>query len=171
MTPVSLNSSPVTFRPIRPEDEAFLYQVYASTRADELALVNWGDAQKDAFLRMQFNAQHQDYQANYGDADFLIMLLDDRPIGRLYIVRWENEIHIIDIALLPEYRNAGIGSAVLKDIQAEAATVGKPVRIHVERFNPALRLYRRLGFSIVKDQGVYYLMEWSPCAPSTKSSK
>jgi ribosomal protein S18 acetylase RimI-like enzyme len=152
----------LTFRPIGPEDAAFLYKVYASTRADELALTDWDEAQKEAFLTMQFNAQHQDYQANYTDADFLIILLGDRSIGRLYLDRLETEIRIIDIALLPEYRNSGIGTALLKDILAEAARVGKPVRIHVEMFNPAFRLYQRLGFRKLEDRGVYYFMEWSP---------
>jgi ribosomal protein S18 acetylase RimI-like enzyme len=156
----------IAFRPIRPEDEAFLYQVYASTRADELALVDWDEAQKEAFLKMQFNAQHQEYQRNYPDADFLIILLNDQPIGRLYIDRGEDEVRLIDIALLPEYRNGGIGTAILKDIQAEAANVGKSVTIHVEMFNPALRLYERLGFRKLEDRGVYYFMEWSPTRAS-----
>jgi ribosomal protein S18 acetylase RimI-like enzyme len=157
-----MNAADIAFRPITPEDTEFLYTVYARTRTEELAAVPWTEAQKEAFLRSQFDAQHRDYQANYRDADFLVILLKGVPIGRLYIGRGEREIRIIDIALLPEHRNAGIGGAILKDILAEAERGGKKVGIHVEMFNPALALYERLGFRKLRDLGVYHYMEWSP---------
>ena len=152
----------VHFRPIRPDDEAFLYEVYASTRTEELAVVDWDEAQKAAFLHMQFEAQHQFYQERYTQTDILIILRDAVPVGRLYVARWQDEIRIVDIALLPPYRNAGIGTAILRDLLAEAAAAHKPVRIHVEKFNPALRLYERLGFAPIEDKGVYLFMEWAP---------
>jgi ribosomal protein S18 acetylase RimI-like enzyme len=149
----------ITLRNIRAGDEPFLYEVYAGTRRDELAPLGWSAEQQTAFLKQQFGAQQRYYQANYASADFHVILLDGRPIGRLYVARWEDEIRVIDIALLPEYRNAGIGARLLGDLIDEAAQAGKPVRIHVEKFNPALRLYRRLGFVIVDDRGVYWFME------------
>lgn len=150
----------VSFRSIDDADREFLGAVYASTRAGEMARVDcWDDRQKTAFLEMQFNAQHRYYQENYTDTDFLIILLDNRPIGRLYIARWPEEIRIVDLALLPEYRNRGIGTRLLTDVLEEAAAAGKPVRIHVEGFNPALSLYRRLGFEQIGEHGVYLLME------------
>ena len=152
----------VSVRPIRPDDAAFLYEVYASTRTEELAVVDWDEAQKAAFLHMQFTAQHQFYQERYTRTDFLIILRDAVPVGRLYVARWQDEIRIVDIALLPPYRNTGIGTAILRDLLAEAAAAQKPVRIHVEKFNPALRLYERLGFAPIEDKGVYLFMEWSP---------
>src|SRR5215470_16269967 len=94
----------VSFRPIRSDDAAFLYEVYASTRTEELAVVDWDEAQKAAFLHMQFAAQHQFYQERYTKTDFLIILRDAAPVGRLYIARWQDEIRIVDIALLPPYR-------------------------------------------------------------------
>ncbi len=154
----------ITLRPIEPGDEAFLYRVYASTREAELALVNWDDTQKETFLRMQFNAQHSHYQSYYPDASFLIILSDGQPVGRLYVDRWPDQIRVVDIAVLPEYRNAGIGTALLKDLIAEGAMSGKPVTIHVEQYNPALRLYERLGFTRIGERGVYYLMECRPVA-------
>ena len=154
----------ITFRPVGPADQGLLYEIYASTRADELAIVPWSDEQKAAFLRMQFEAQRRDYEANYPDASFQVILRDGVPAGRLYVDHRDDSIHIIDIALLPAHRNAGIGSRLLTELQAEAARAGKPVCIHVERFNPAQRLYRRLGFREIADQGVYWLMEWSPPA-------
>ena len=152
----------ITLRPIRPEDEGFLFDVYASTRLDELAALGWSEAQREAFLRMQFRAQHQSYLAQFPMADFTIILHDERPIGRLYIERRADEIRGIDIALLPEYRQAGIGTAILQDLLAEAARDGKPFRIHVEKLNRAQRLYERLGFTTLDDDGAYRFMEWRP---------
>jgi ribosomal protein S18 acetylase RimI-like enzyme len=155
----------ITLRPIRPGDEGFLYDVYASTRLDELAALGWSDAQREAFLRMQFRAQHQSYLAQFPMADFAIILRHERPIGRLYIERKTDEMRGIDIALLPEYRQAGIGTAILRDFLSEAARDGKPFRIHVEKFNRAQRLYERLGFTTLDDDGVYLFMVWRPVAP------
>jgi GNAT superfamily N-acetyltransferase len=157
-----MSAPSITLRPACADDEPFLFDVYASTRLEELAPLGWSAEQQAAFLTQQFNAQHQYYQANYTDADFQVILLDDQPVGRLYIARWPEEIRLIDIALLPEYRNAGVGSRLLADLLAEATAEGKPVRIHVEKFNPALRFYERLGFSRIDDRGVYWFMEWSP---------
>lgn len=156
----------ITLRPITSEDMDFLYQVYASTRADELAIVDWSQEQKDAFLQMQFDAQHRYYQEYYANASFDVILRDSQPIGRLYLDRREDEVRIVDIAILPEYRNAGVGTALLRDIMSEAASMDKVVTIHVEKFNPALRLYRRLGFRQKGDSGVYFLLEWSPASHS-----
>ena len=152
----------ITLRPVRPEDEAFLYEVYASTRLDELAPFGWTAARRKAFLKMQFAAQHRSYLAQFPAADFLLILWHDRPVGRLYIERRTDEIRGIDIALLAEYRQAGIGTAILQNLLAEAARAGKPFRIRVTKFNRARRLYERLGFTTLEDDGVYLSMEWSP---------
>jgi ribosomal protein S18 acetylase RimI-like enzyme len=153
---------PITFRPITNADQPFLYQVYAGTREDEMALLNWSETEKEAFLAMQFSAQHRHYMEHFSRASFDLILLDDQPIGRLYLDRRPDEFRIIDIALLPDFRRQGIGSGILEDILAEAGEARLPVRIHVERNNPALGLYFRLGFQQIEDQGVYYLMEWTP---------
>lgn len=145
---------------MRPEDEDFLCQVYASTREEELRLTNWTDAQKAAFCRMQFRAQSTDYRANYPDAQNSIIERDGVPVGRLIVDRRAEQIRITDIAILPEARGQGIGTKFLRELMAEAAGAGKPLSIHVEKFNPALRLYERLGFRPCEDKGVYLLMEW-----------
>lgn len=155
-----------TFRPISPEDQPFLLRLYASTREDELAQVEWKEGELEAFIEQQFEAQHQYYQQTFLGAAFDLILLDGKPAGRLYIHRRADEIRLIDIALLPEHRGAGLGGQLMKTILDEGQKVGKPVRIHVERFNPALHLYQRLGFENVEDQGVYYLMEWRPRMPA-----
>ncbi len=152
----------VTLRAMRARDKPFLYRVYASTRTEELAVVDWSEAEKAAFLAQQFEAQHRYYQEQFPDAAFQVIERDGEPIGRLYLDRRAEEIRIIDIALLPAHRRAGIGGALLREILAEAAAAGKAVRIHVEHNNPALGLYHRLGFKEIEDQEVYLLMQWSP---------
>ena len=153
-------SAAISLRSVRPDDQAFLLSVYASTREPELATVEWDAAQKAAFVRMQFDAQHAYYQEHYEGAAFDVILAGGQPAGRLYIHRRDDEIRIMDIALLPEFCNRGIGTTLLHGLQSEAAAAGKPLRIHVERFNPALRLYERLGFRQIDDRGVYLFMEW-----------
>ena len=152
----------ITLRPALSGDDEFLFSVYASTRANEMELVDWSPTQKEAFLRMQFRAQDQFYRANYLGVEYSIILKDDQPIGRLYVHRQSEEIRIMDIALLPEFRNQGIGSSLLNEILEEAFKNHLPVTIHVERFNPAIHLYERLGFRLVEDRGVYYFMRWLP---------
>jgi ribosomal protein S18 acetylase RimI-like enzyme len=157
---VATTSVKVTLRAATPDDEPFLCRLYATTRESELALVAWPDDQKTAFVEMQFAAQAQYYREHYHDTTFDVILLDAAAIGRLYVARWTDEIRIVDIALLPECCNRGIGTQLLRELQEEARAAGKPLRIHVERFNPALRLYARLGFREIEDKGVYVFMEW-----------
>ena len=154
----------ITLRPVQPGDEGFLYLVYASTRADELAPLNWSEQQRHAFLTMQFDAQSRFYREQFPGAAFQVILRGGVAIGRLYVDRRADEISIIDIALVPEQRGHGIGAALLTDLIEEADRADKPVRIHVERFNPALRLYQRLGFVPIGDTGVYLLLEKLPAA-------
>jgi len=158
-----MTASPeVTLRPIREEDMEFLCRVYTSTRWEELAPVPWSEEEKLAFCRSQFMAQHAYYQANYPGAAWLVIERDGVPAGRLYVHRREKEIRLVDIALLPEHRGFGIGSRLLGELIAESTAAGKPLRIHVEKNNPALRLYERLGFVPIADKGVYHLMERPP---------
>jgi len=150
----------ISLRPITPEDEPFLARLYASTREQELAQTNWSEEQKALFCRLQFNAQTVDYQRNYPDASFDVIQRDGVAAGRLLVLRADEKVHIIDIALLPEHRGAGIGTKFLRELQDEAKAAGKKLSIHVEQFNPARRLYERLGFKQVEDKGVYLLMQW-----------
>lgn len=158
------SSSPLSFRPISEADTDFLARLYASTRADEMAAVPWSEEEKARFLRFQFEAQHRYYHETFRGATFDLVLQAGEPIGRLYLDRREDEHRLIDIALLPEHRGRGLGTALLRQVLDGAAAAGKKVRIHVEYNNPAMRLYRRLGFERVDDQGVYHLMEWCPAS-------
>ena len=141
-----------------------LFDIYSSTREKELQVVtHWPAELKKEFLTQQFNAQHTYYQNNYLGADFWLLIKDEQPIGRLY-VDWNNAectIRIIDIAILPNWQNEGIGSGIFKDLMVKATELDRPLSIHVESFNPAKRLYERLGFKMVSEtNGVYHLMEW-----------
>lgn len=156
----------VALRPVAPEDEQFLLRVYASTRAEELALFPWGDEQKDEFVRSQHRAQRAHYDANHPHASFQVVLVDGLPAGRLYVQRADDGIHLLDIALLPEHRGAGVGTALLESLLAEADECAVRVTAHVERHNRALALYSRLGFREIADREVYLLVE-RPCAAST----
>jgi ribosomal protein S18 acetylase RimI-like enzyme len=156
---------PPSLRPVQPEDREFLFQVYAGTRQEELSLVDWDEAQKASFLRQQFDAQDRYYRENYPGAEFWVITWQGEPVGRLYLHRQPGELRIMDIALLPAFRARGLGTSLLGDIIAQGERAGVPVTIHVERFNPALRLYQRLGFVLVEDRGVYWFLERRPSKP------
>lgn len=157
-----ISTDNLRFRPIQAADEALLYSIYASTRAEEMALVPfWSEDQKTAFLTQQFQAQHHAYQAGYRNREYSVILVDDQPAGRLYLDHRDLEIRIVDITLLPAFQRKGLGEYILRGILDNAANAGKKVTIHVERMNPALHLYERLGFRMVDDSNqVYLLMEW-----------
>ena len=152
----------ISFRAIEDADLEFLYEVYADSRAEELAVVPWSDEEKEEFLRMQFRAQHEFYQQNYSQAVFQIILVDGQPAGRLYVERRTDEHRIMDIALLTSQRGRAIGGQIMRDLLEEAAAAGKPVTIHVAKENRALHLYDRLGFREIGSTEVYLLMEWKP---------
>jgi ribosomal protein S18 acetylase RimI-like enzyme len=151
-----------TLRPVTTADLPFLRRLYASMREVELAVVPWSAEEKAAFLDSQFEAQHRFYRQQFSAASFDVVEEAGEPIGRLYVDRRRDELRLVDIALLPEWRRRGVGGALLQTVLAEAEAAGKAVRIHVERNNPALGLYERLGFRSIEDQGVYHLLEWHP---------
>jgi ribosomal protein S18 acetylase RimI-like enzyme len=140
--------------------------VYASTRADEIASVPWTPEQKAAFIDMQFGAQRVSYLNDYPQAEYYVIERSGRPAGRMIVDRSARAILLMDIALLPEFRNAGIGTTLLHDLLSEADRTGRPVRLHVEGFNPALRLYLRLGFVQTGQAGIYFEMVRKPQAAS-----
>jgi ribosomal protein S18 acetylase RimI-like enzyme len=151
----------IRFRAETEDDVEFMLRLYASTREEELRQVDWTDEQKAEFVRQQFDAQRTHYRGNYDDAEYLVIVENDVPIGRLYLHRRPEDLRIMDIALMPEHRRRGIGALLLQEVLDEAGASGKTASIHVEVFNPALRLYERLGFRRIDTFGPYYLLEWS----------
>jgi ribosomal protein S18 acetylase RimI-like enzyme len=150
----------VTLRPVVASDEDFLFEVYAGTRRDEVAAWGWDAAQQNMFLKMQFNVQRRVYEAQYPQDGHHLILLDDEPVGRLWVVRSDEEIHLVDIALLPAHRGQGIGGSLVQELLDEAARAGQPCRLQVLKSNPAARLYARLGFVQTGENGLYCHMEW-----------
>jgi ribosomal protein S18 acetylase RimI-like enzyme len=150
----------ISLRPVLSGDDEFLFSVYSSTRTDEMDLLDWNSAQKEAFLRMQLHAQRQQYQFTYPDAINQIIEFNGVTAGRLIVDRSANETLLVDITLLPDFRNLGLGTSLLRSLQAE----GKKIILHVIRSNPAVNLYQRLGFIFVGEEAFYSKMEWSPAA-------
>lgn len=151
----------LSLRPAAAADAPFLRRVYRSTREAEMAQLPWTDAQKDDFCATQFTHQDRGYRNTYPQGEFLVVLCDGVPVGRLYRTIMEDLLHVLDIALLPEWRNLGIGTRLLRETMAAAAANGMPVQLHVEKQNPAKRLYKRLGFRQIEDTGIYLRLEWS----------
>jgi ribosomal protein S18 acetylase RimI-like enzyme len=152
----------VTLRPAADSDYAFMRELYGDTRAEEMRQFPFTDEQKTAFLDQQFQAQFDHYGVHYPTCERNIIEKDGRPIGRLWIDEWRDQIRLVDVAVMSAWRGSGIGTGLLGEVLARGAAAGKPVTIHVEAYNPALRLYQRLGFEHVDTNGVYYLMKWTP---------
>jgi ribosomal protein S18 acetylase RimI-like enzyme len=160
--------NPLIFRCAVPDDELFLFELYGSVRKEEMAAWGWDPAQEQMFLKLQFMAQRRHYDIAFPNADHKIILSDNRPIGRILVYRTEREIRLVDIALLPEYRGNGIGASLVRGLFEEAMTANKPVTLHVGKLSRAVRLYQRLGFSIIGDTGTDHKMEWRPGEGSTE---
>lgn len=150
----------LSYRTTTDADLKVLANIYASTRLEEVAQTGWPPEQQREFLQMQFDAQHAHYREHYPDAAWLLIVRGLIPVGRLYLEDWPSQLRIIDIALLSEFRGRGWGEAILRDLMEATAPTGRSVSIHVEKTNPAISLYQRLGFEAIEDKGVYDLMEW-----------
>ena len=152
----------VWLRPEQPADEAFLLELFGSTRQEELNLTNWDATTRAAFIKMQFTAMRRGYAGMFPAGQFSVVLLPDRPVGRMVVHRSEQEIRVADMALLPEFRSRGIGTRLVQAVQAEARQAQKPVLLHVLKGNRAARLYERLGFQPTADCGLHAEMTWTP---------
>ncbi len=154
---------PIILRPVTGEDEEFLFDLYASTRRAELAAWGWPQQQQDWFLQMQFRAQQLSYHTQFPHSEHSIMTLDaplGRSLGRLWVARTGEALCLVDITLLPEYRDRQIGSRLIQGLIHEANQAQIPLRLHVLKSNPALRLYQRLGGIQTAQTATHYLMEW-----------
>ena len=158
----------VTLRDTCPEDQAFLLAVFATTRAQEMALVPWTEEQREAFIKMQFDAQDSFYHEQYPAASYQLIVDNGERVGRLYVHRTEEEIDILDITVLPPNRNAGLGTSLIRELLVEGAQTGKSVRIWVEHFNPSLSLFERLGFSRIQEDGFNYLLEYKSASATSE---
>ena len=160
----------ITLRPANADDEPFLLSLYESTRS-ELDLLAWDEQQKHQFAAMQFNFQGQQYRATYPAADYSIVQKGQEPIGRFIVNRDKSEFVLVDISLLPVYRQRGIGTQLIVALLKEAQARELPVHLHVVVSNPAKLLYERLGFTIVSSDSVYCEMICAPPSGATKTEK
>lgn len=172
----SAESALLTRRPVAASDTPFLERLYASTRVQELAVLPWSEEQKSLFTRSQFAAQSTHYTTTYPDASFEVVMIDGIEAGRLYVEHGAASMHIIDIALLPQFQGAGVGTRILRDLLEQATAQGATVTLQVECQNPARRLYERLGFELYPDRAgtggkdaVYIAMRWCPSEQSNQA--
>lgn len=160
--PESLSAQGLSLRPETDADLPFLMQVFASTRAEELARIPWAEDEKRAFLVHQFSAQRKHYRAYFPDAAYDVLERNGTPIGRLYIDERQTRVHILDISLMPDRRGGGVGTAIIGALQDYARVRSKGADIFVERINPAKSLYDRMGFKVVREEDIYLEMDWTP---------
>jgi ribosomal protein S18 acetylase RimI-like enzyme len=156
-----LNHAP-TLRPVTAGDAAFLLQVYKSSRGEDLRALGWDEARIDEFLQMQYEAQRAFDGSDYAQATDEVILFSGERAGRLLIDSREGEIRCVDLALLPEFRNRGLGTMLVRRLQQEAAAANKPLRLQVIRYSRAVNLFERLGFVRTSESGSHYQMEWKP---------
>ena len=162
----------VVLRPAAGDDYEELVRIYASTRDQELSQVEWGEGQREAFVRWQFQLQRREYEARFPDAEYDVILLDGRPVGRLWIGRTAEQIRLLDIALLPEAQGLGVGTLLVSSLIEEARATGKALRHMVFVLNEgARRLYERLGFVVFEEVGPYLHMEWRPGSDESVNRK
>lgn len=161
--PPTLMKGGFSLRPEVEGDDPFLLELYESTRAAELAMIaDWTAEQKRMFVAQQFNAQRLHYRTRLANCLFSVIEHKNEPVGRLYTQETASQLRIIDIALVPALRGQGLGTAILEHLLAEADAAALPVGLFVEPYNPASRLYRRLGFLTVAELDFYTEME-RPC--------
>ena len=149
----------VVLRDSDASDADFLLKLYCESRKDEMANWGWNAEQADGFLRMQHHARTLGYAAQHPDATDSIILVDNEPAGRMMVDRSSEEVWLVDIALLTSWQGRGIGTGLVRQLVESAEVAGKPVRLHVATGNPAKRLYERMGFETIHEDGGYFLME------------
>ena len=155
--------STLVVRPALPQDEIFLYDLYSAVRAPEFELAPIPATQKELLIRMQFRAQLSAYTEMYPNSCYHLVLLDSKPVGRLWVAPGDGELQLVDIAVHPKLQGKGIGTVLVQRVQQEAAKARLPIRCCVFRFNPgSLRFHLRLGFSVVREDQTHYYMEWRP---------
>ncbi|GAB0118071.1 N-acetyltransferase family protein [Acidisoma sp. 7E03] len=145
-------------RPERRADAAFLLRLYAEVRAAEMDAAGWPEAERRVFLREQLRLQSLHYHRTYPEAHFEIVMQGETPVGRLYWHPGDSDIHVIDLSLLRQYRNQGLGSALLREVILRAESQGKAVSLAVLFGNPAIHLYRRLGFKVTDSVETNHLL-------------
>jgi GNAT superfamily N-acetyltransferase len=152
----------ISLRVIAPEDSKFLLILYKSSRGEDLRGLGWDEQRISEFLDMQYAAQQRFHATEYKKAIDQIVLRGSEPVGRVTFEPREHEIRCVEVALMPEHRNAGIGTRLIRELQTEAKRQKKPLRLQVIRFSRSVSLFERLGFQRISETGTHFQMEWSP---------
>ncbi|MFB4327172.1 GNAT family N-acetyltransferase [Paenibacillus sp. CR_12] len=149
-------------RPVTPDDRSFLFLLYCSTRQAEVEAHGWDDMMREQFLLMQWNAQQHSYAMQFPKAEQSILLQNNKKAGRMIVNRQKEKttITLIDISLLPEFQNRGIGTSLIRELQTEATKQQNLLSLSVLPTSPALRLYERLGFRKLESDGYHVRLEW-----------
>ena len=155
--------STLAVRPALPQDEIFLYELYMAIRGPQFAQAPITAAQREQLLRMQFQAQTSSYTQQFPNSCYHVVLLDSKPVGRLWVAPVDGGFHLVDIAIHPNVQSKGLGTVLIQRLQAEAQKAKLPIHSTVDRFNPgSLRFHQRLGFTIVREDLLQFYMEWRP---------
>lgn len=152
----------VSLRPETPADEPFLRAVYASTREEELNLTGWDHATRENFLDLQFRAMCQGYRSMFPHGEFSIILLDGAPAGRMVLNRDERTLHLVDLAVLPSFRNRGLGTQLIERVLSEARATRRRVQLEVQKGGRPRGLYHRLGLRMFEETETFEFWEWTP---------
>ncbi len=158
----------ITLRSVTSEDISFLARLYRATRRHEVAEWGWPEEQQQLFLHMQFKAQRDTYRSAYPKAVDFIICLAGIAVGRLLIAHEAVESRLIDIALLEECRNLGIGTELIRELLRQCGSEHRALHLRVLQGNPAIRLYERLGLVQSSADSMYVQMEWHPLKTSRK---
>jgi GNAT superfamily N-acetyltransferase len=155
--------SNLAVRPALPQDEIFLYELYVAIRGPQFDRAPIAAAQKEQLLRMQFQAQTSSYTYQFPNSCYHIVLLDSKPVGRLWVAPSDGGLVLVDIGIHPDVQSKGLGTVLVKRVQEEAQKAKLPIRSTVDRFNPgSLKFHQRLGFQVVREDQLQYYMEWRP---------
>lgn len=150
----------VALRPETADDLPFLRELYLSVRDGEVGFRDLLPTTRTAILEQQFEWQHAQYRAANPQGWFTIVMVDDKPGGRFYLVRLADSLRVVDISLLPEFRGHGIGTQLMLNVRAESIRTGLPIRLSVVAGNAAGGFYKHLGFQVIGRDEVRLELEW-----------
>jgi ribosomal protein S18 acetylase RimI-like enzyme len=151
----------LTLRPVRADDHEFLSRLFYSVHSEKLNPTHLNAEEKHRLIGLMYQGFARHYSAIEPCADDRIVLVNNECIGRMILLQTREEIRLADLAILPQYRQRGIGSALIGQLQTESLISNRPLRLHVARFDRALRLYQRLGFYKIEVAEPYLHLEWT----------
>lgn len=151
----------ISLRPLKADEEDFWREVFYDSVRSHFEALQMPDDDLNRLLEMQFQAQSNDYGSNYPNASNSVIEHRGVRVGRVILSTEHNDLHLVDIAILTEFRGRGIGTRILAWLCDQSRASGLPIRFYVEKLNPAARLYERMGFKVVEDLEMHFRLSWS----------